>query len=79
MTPKTHLRALGASIRESRQQCGMTQQDLASRLGMKSHAHISRIENGEVEANALLVYDIAKILGTTITRLLDRADDLIEK
>ncbi len=44
--PKQLRRALGAWLKERREQAGLTQADLAERLGLKYYSFISQVENG---------------------------------
>ncbi|MER7012831.1 helix-turn-helix transcriptional regulator [Saccharopolyspora sp. NPDC000359] len=57
-TPKA--RALGAELRECRREAGLTQQELADRIGV-SHVSVSRYESGTRSPNP---EDVAQILAT---------------
>lgn len=50
---------LGALIREKRKAQGLSSTELARRLGMKSPAHLTRIERGECEPKIFTLHSIA--------------------
>lgn len=56
---------IGKRIRSRREQLGMTQEELASRLGYKSKTTIAKIENGTNDIVQSKVTEFAKILDTT--------------
>ena len=56
---------IGKRIRSRREQLGMTQEDLASRLGYKSKTTIAKIENGTNDIVQSKVTEFAKVLDTT--------------
>lgn len=56
---------IGKRIRSRREQLGMTQEELASRLGYKSKTTIAKIENGTNDIVQSKVTEFAKVLGTT--------------
>ena len=58
---------VGSIIHDARKSEGMTQQELAEKVGTKK-SYISRIETGSVEPSAGLFLNILNILGLTITR-----------
>ena len=58
---------VGSIIHDARKGEGMTQQELAEKVGTKK-SYISRIETGSVEPSAGLFLNILNILGLTITR-----------
>ena len=64
---------------EARQQAGITQRDLAERLG-KSHSHVARIENGQRRVDTLEFFRIARSVGVEPVRLFEavsrRLDEL---
>lgn len=63
-------RLIGRRIHEIRQESGLSQMDLAEKIGM-SVSYVSMIENGRrrVSLNALI--RIANILGVTVDELLN--------
>ena len=56
---------IGKRIRSRREQLGMTQEELASRLGYKSKTTIAKIENGTNDIVQSKVTEFAKVLDTT--------------
>lgn len=56
---------IGERIRNRREEVGMSQQDLANKLGYKSKVSISKIESGVRELRQKNIMDIAKALRTT--------------
>lgn len=58
---------VGTIIRDARKADGMTQQELADRVGTKK-SYISRIETGSVEPSAGLFLTIINALGLSIVR-----------
>ncbi len=58
---------VGSIIHDARKSEGMTQQELAEKVGTKK-SYISRIETGNVEPSAGLFLNILNILGLTIAR-----------
>ena len=58
---------VGSIIHDARKQEGITQQELAERVGTKK-SYISRIENGSVEPSAGLFLNIINSLGLSLVR-----------
>lgn len=56
---------IGKRIRSRREQLGMTQEELAFRLGYKSKTTIAKIENGTNDIVQSKVTEFAKVLDTT--------------
>ena len=56
---------IGKRIRSRREQLGMTQEELASRLGYKSKTTIAKIENGTNDIVQSKVTEFAKVHDTT--------------
>ena len=52
-------------IRERRKQLGMTQEELATKMGFKTKGSISKIESGERNLPTSKIKQFAKILDTT--------------
>ena len=52
----------GAVIRRIRLDRGLSQENLAERLGMDTNAYISRLENGKKQPSLEMVYKISKAL-----------------
>lgn len=61
---------IGKRIRSRREQLGMTQEELASRLGYKSKTTIAKIENGTNDIVQSKVTEFAKVLDTTPSYLM---------
>lgn len=58
---------VGTIVRDGRKREGMTQQELADKVGAKK-SYISRIETGSVEPSAGLFLSIINALGLSIVR-----------
>ena len=58
---------VGVLIHDARKEEGITQQELAERVGIKK-SYVSRIENGRVEPSAGLFLNILNALGLSIMR-----------
>lgn len=71
MNDKVYLERLGAKIREQRKQLGLTQIELADRLGAKYPQEIGRIENGEVNSTINMLRKIAAELGISVSELVN--------
>lgn len=56
---------IGKRIRSRREELGMTQEELASKLGYKSKTTIAKIENGTNDIVQSKVIDFAQVLDTT--------------
>lgn len=67
--------AIGDRIRERREQLGLTQQQLADRLGYKSKASINKIEMGINGMSQKKIVDFAHALQTTIEYLMEMDAD----
>jgi transcriptional regulator with XRE-family HTH domain len=65
----TLLRRLGAALRQSRQQVGLSQPALAARTGLHP-TYISQIEHGHRNLSVLSLVRIAAALGVTVATLL---------
>jgi len=55
----------GQLLKEARKQAGITQEELANRLGANK-SYISRIENGKTEPKVSTFYKILNSLGLTV-------------
>jgi ribosome-binding protein aMBF1 (putative translation factor) len=58
---------VGVLIHDARKEEGITQQELAERVGIKK-SYVSRIENGRIEPSAGLFLNILNALGLSIAR-----------
>lgn len=55
--------SFGTVMRRLRIERGLSQEELALRLDMSSHAHISRLENGKKQPTLDMVFRLADALG----------------
>jgi Zn-dependent peptidase ImmA (M78 family)/DNA-binding XRE family transcriptional regulator len=55
-------KTIAKRIREERERCGLSQQELAELMGWKSHASLVAIENGNKEVKAWELFKFAEIL-----------------
>lgn len=60
------MNVLGERIRQRREELGMTQTELAERMGYKSRSSINKIENGTNDIVQSKVEKFAKVLDTSI-------------
>lgn len=63
--------AIGQKIKARREELGLTQQQLADRLGYKSKASINKIEMGTNGISQSRIVDFANALQTTIEYLME--------
>ena len=61
-------RALMGALKAARQRVGLTQRDLAKRLG-RSHSFVGKVESGERQLNVLEFCELADALGVDPKRL----------
>ena len=69
---RKRLKALGCTIAYERSRQNMTQHELAKRVGLADHSHISRIECGRKQPSLALLLDIAEVLDVNVNRLFTR-------
>jgi transcriptional regulator with XRE-family HTH domain len=62
---------IGANIKRYRQDTGMSQNDLAVKMGFKDRSSVTLIESGRVSITAVKLAELASILGVTITELME--------
>lgn len=62
-------KALIATLTAARERAGLSQRDLASRLG-RAHSFIGKIESGERQLNVLEFCEYAEVLGADAAELL---------
>lgn len=60
---REQLRTLGFNISRIREEQGVSQIDMAYRLGYTNHAHLSRIEGGRKAPSVATLLRMADILG----------------
>jgi transcriptional regulator with XRE-family HTH domain len=63
-------RLFGEKVRHLRRRAGMTQVDVAHRLALASHAHITNLETGRDVASLDLVLRVARLFGVATDYLL---------
>ena len=64
------MKTLGINIRKKREELGMTQQELANKLGYASKSTINKIENGTNDITQSKIIAFAKVLNTTVPELM---------
>lgn len=62
ITMKKHTE-FGPVLRRLRLERGLSQEELAERAGMASHAHISRLESGHKQPTVEMLFRLAGALG----------------
>ncbi len=68
--------AFGAAVRERRLEIGLSQEELAAGAVVE-RSHMGKIERGEHMPNFVLILRLARALGVTPGKLVDRAVDLL--
>lgn len=68
MDKKEVLIRLGERVKEIRIQKGLTQTELANRIG-KDHPSINKLENGKVNPSYYFLYEVATGLGISVNEL----------
>ena len=58
---ETHISKLGQSLRERREQLGLSQRRLAEKVGIR-HTHVSRVERGESGVSLAVLARLAEVL-----------------
>ena len=69
---------IGDKIREQRIKLGLSQEELALKMGYNGRSTIAKIESGAVEVSHTKVVQYAKILGVSVDYLLGTDDDSVE-
>ena len=70
VNPQAFMDRFGEKLRAIRVSRGMTQKDLASRLGYQTHSYISMVEKGERLPTALLALRVSRAFGITTDSVL---------
>lgn len=70
---------LGMNIRKRREELGMTQQELADKLGYSSKSTINKIENGTNDITQSKIKAFAKALNTTVPELMGWGDGVVKE
>jgi len=65
----------GERVKSRREQLGLTQEQLAERLGYKSRSSINKIEMGKNDIPQSKLPDFAKALNTTVAYLIGLTDN----
>lgn len=66
-------RALLIALAEARQEAGMTQQQLADKLG-RPQSFVSKVENGDRRLDVIEFLDICRLLGADAAALLKQVE-----
>jgi transcriptional regulator with XRE-family HTH domain len=70
-----HLRSLGETVRQLREQRGLSSAELAAALGVE-RAYAQALEAGECDPDYELLLALARVLGVRPAELIGRAEDL---
>ena len=70
----TQTKNIGESMRQLREEKGMTQGDFAKKM-QTSQSAVARMEKGEQNLTADQIYKISSILGTSLVKTKDSTDD----
>lgn len=62
-------------VKQHRQKLGLTQEELAKKLGYKNKSSIARIENGTAGISPTMVYDFARVLDINLQTLSEAMSD----
>ena len=66
---------IGFKIKARREELGMSQDELALKMGYKNRSTIAKIENGTNDVVQTNIVKFAKVLNTTIAYLMDWEED----
>jgi len=69
MDKEGELKQLGASVRKIRTQKGLTQTELANKIG-KDHPSVNKLENGKVNPSYLFLLEVCQGLEVELKQLL---------
>lgn len=72
------MKNIGTNIRQKRKELGMTQEELAEKMGYKSKSSINKIELGENDIPQSKVVKFAEVLHTSIGMLMGWEQDKID-
>lgn len=67
--------AFGPVLRRLRFEKGLSQEELAERMGMASHAHISRLESGRKQPTLEMLFRFADALGVEAWEIVKAMQD----
>lgn len=65
---------VGERIKEIREEKGLSQEELAKRLGLKNKSSVCKIEKSGNKVSAPSIYKYAEALGTTVARIMGWSD-----
>ena len=66
---------IGEKIRQRRIELGLSQRDLAFKMGYTNNSTIAKIEQGKVDVSQSRVLQFSKVLGVSIAYLMDWDSD----
>jgi transcriptional regulator with XRE-family HTH domain len=66
-------------LREARQAAGLTQTQLAERLGKKTHSAIVKMEQGQVRVEVIELRRICLALGVPLRAFIERLESEIDR
>ena len=66
---------IGEKIKARRLELGMSQRELARKMGYSGNSTLNRIENGTVDVTQAKVVQFAKVLNVSIAYLMDWEED----
>ncbi len=75
MTDDALYREVGIRLRQLRESVGMTQADLATRVGLE-RTSVTNIEAGKQKTPLHIIYRVASTLGVDLSRLLPTIEEL---
>lgn len=67
--------AFGPVLRRLRQEKGLSQEELAERMGMASHAHLSRLESGHKQPSVEMLFRLADAFGLMAWEILKAMEE----
>lgn len=62
---------IGEKIKQRRLELGMSQRDLAAKMGYNHHSTVARIESGKVDIPQSRIIKFSEVLGISVTYLMD--------
>lgn len=74
--PLTFLKDVGRALVEERRRCGLSQQQVAERIGIEPET-VSRIETGVIAPTLIRLRQFAKVYGCSLQELLGRTSDTL--
>ena len=74
--PLVFLKGVGRALVEERRRCGLSQQQVAERIGIEPET-VSRIETGVISPTLIRLRQFAKVYGCSLQGLLGRTSDTL--